>query len=189
MLSSGLVELGLHPDALDDPHHYDVLYRAQAVWFERLTGRPATLVRNHGFLNDGYWGHLPVWLEHGVRASANLPGVDGAVINGSLLPARVSSQDRLTPHWSILTAIGDGIRFALGMTGPQSAQCIASLGEAVLRSGLPGVIVLNLHPQNVEETRDMHDAVRDLIVRRHFVPMTLGACIDWFAERDRVLQW
>ena len=75
------------------------------------------------------------------------------------------------------------------MTGPQSAQCIASFGDAILRSGVPGVIVLNLHPQNVDDTRDMHDAVRHLIVGRQFVPMTLGACLDWFAERDRALQW
>lgn len=178
------VELGLHPDALEQPTRYAELYREQATWFHTLTGQHAGLVRNHGFLNDGYWGHLPVWLEQGVKASANLPGLNGKMLNGSLLPARVVWNDQLTPHWSILTAIGDGVRFALGLSGSQSAQCIRDMADRILDSKLPGVIVLNLHPQNVTETREMHIVLHEL-VREGFVPMSLGGCVDWFAARDR----
>lgn len=178
------VELGLHPDALEQPDRYAELYREQAAWFHTLTGLHAGLVRNHGFLNDGYWGHLPVWLEQGVKASSNLPGLNGKILNGSLLPARMVWNDQLTSHWSILTAIGDGVRYALGMDGPQSAQCIRDLADRILDSKLPGVIVLNLHPQNVAETKEMH-IVLHALVREGFVPMTLGDCIDWFAARDR----
>jgi hypothetical protein len=180
------VELGFHPDALDQPLRYAERFREQSTWFERLAGSRATMVRNHGFLNDGYWGHLPVWLEHGVRTSSNLPGVDGRILNGSLLPARMAWDGQLTPHWSILTAIGDGVRFALGMSGPQSAQCIQALADRIQQSGLPGVIVLNLHPQNVGETGEMHAAVHQLTARG-FAAMTLGECIDWFEARDRSL--
>ena len=185
MAERSRVELGLHPDALDRPDQYGEIFREQALWFRRLTGRPARLVRNHGFLNDGYWGHLPVWLEHGVRASANVPGVGGTILNGSLLPARMVRDDELTPHWSILTAIGDGVRFALGMDGLQSARCIIDLCDRVGQSRLPGVVVLNLHPQNVGETGEMHEAVRHLTARPGCVAMTLGECIDWFEARDR----
>lgn len=185
MAEAHSVEIGLHPDALDQPHRYTDLFREQNAWFERLTGHRATLVRNHGFLNDGYWGHLPVWLDEGVRASTNLPGVDGTILNGSLLPSRVTRDGRLTAHWSVLTAIGDGVRFALGMDGPQSAQCIRGLADRIERSALPGVIVLNLHPQNVGETAEMHAVLHELI-GRGFAAMTLGACIDWFQARDAV---
>lgn len=178
------VELGLHPDALEQPDRYAEIYREQAAWFHALTGQPAGLVRNHGFLNDGYWGHLPVWLEQGVKASSNLPGVNGKVLNGSLLPARMVWNGQLTSHWSILTAIGDGVRFALGLDGQQSAQCIRDMADRILDSKLPGVIVLNLHPQNVAETKEMHAVLHEL-VHEGFVPMTLGDCVDWFAARDR----
>jgi hypothetical protein len=179
----GRVELGLHPDALDRPGDYAEVFRSQAAWFEAAFSRPARLVRNHGFLNDGYWGHLPVWLEHGITASSNLPGVDGRILNGSLLPARVAVGDTLSPHWSILTAIGDGIRFALGFDGPASARCITDFAGDIITSRLPGVIVLNLHPQNVAETAEMHAALHD-VVAAGFVAMTLGECIEWFAARD-----
>lgn len=180
------VEFGLHPDALETPGIYRKLYMEQDDWFTSLTDSRARYVRNHGFLNDGYWGHLPVWLERGVVASSNLPGVDGRILNGSLLPARVVYNDMLTDHWSILTAIGDGVRFALGMDGPQSAQCIHTLAERIRESGIPGVIVLNLHPQNVSETVEMHTAVLEL-ARGGFLPMTLGGCIQWFADRENLL--
>lgn len=177
------VELGLHPDAIEHPDRYAELFRTQAAWFHQLTGMNADLVRNHGFLNDGYWGHLPVWLAHGVRVSSNLPGVNGTVLNGSLLPARMAWDGALTPHWSILTAVGDGVRYALGADGPESARCITDLATRIETSRLPGVIVVNLHPQNVADTREMHAALHQLR-ERGFVAMTLGECIDWFAARD-----
>ena len=186
MMSRHTVELGLHPDALDQPQRYTERFREQAEWFHTLTGERATMVRNHGFLNDGYWGHLPIWLEQDVRVSANLPGVDGRILNGSLLPARVAWDGELTSHWSILTPIGDGVRFALGMDGPQSARCISDLAVRIEQSGLPGVMVLNLHPQNVGDTRHMHAALHD-VVARGFVAMTLSQCVDWFDARDRAL--
>jgi hypothetical protein len=109
--------------------------------------------------------------------------VDGHVLNGSLLPARVALEGQLTAHWSLLTAIGDGVRFALGMDEAQSAACIHALGQSIVTSGLPGVVVLNLHPQNVDETRSMHAAALDL-VEAGFHAWTLRECLAWFAARD-----
>lgn len=177
-------ELALHPDALDAPESYGELLADQVRWFERLTGRRPRTLRNHGYLNDGYWGHLGSWLREGLEANANLPGVDGRVLNGSLLPARMAADGTLTSHWSILTAIGDGVVFGLGMDEEASARCVHEAAERIRASGLPGVLVLNLHPENVERTASMHRAARE-VADAGFLAWTIGECIDWFQARDR----
>jgi hypothetical protein len=187
MARSQRTELALHPDALEEPRRYDALLTEQADWFERLTGGPARLVRNHGYLNDGYWGHLPSWRRHHLRGSANLPGIDGRVLTGSLWPARVATGDELTGHWSLLTLIGDGVRFALGLDGPAAGQCVTDAADRIVRSGIPGVLMLNLHPQNIGETIEMHDAVTRLTDVHGFAAMTFGECLDWFQSRDHAL--
>jgi hypothetical protein len=179
----GRTELGLHPDSLDAPSEYEHRFLAQARWFTALTGARPISVRNHGFLSDGYWGHFPVWDRAGVRISANIPGIDGRILNGSLLPSRLFLGDRLTDHWSLLTAIGDGIMFALGKSADEASECILRLGTDIRRSGVPGVIVLNLHPDNVGTTRSMHVAALEL-VKQGFHPWRLSECLQWFQGRD-----
>ncbi|PAY04479.1 hypothetical protein CK489_35190 [Bradyrhizobium sp. UFLA03-84] len=176
------VELGLHPDALEHPDRYAELFADQAKWFEQLTGEGARTVRNHGFLNDGYWRHATAWNAHGVKGSSNLPGLDGCILNGSLLPAKLLLDDRLTEHWSVLTAIGDGIVFVHGWDDQQSADCILGLAERIRNDGVPGVIVVNLHPENIGKTQGMHQAVRKL-VEDGFVPWTMSECFEWFERR------
>jgi hypothetical protein len=183
MARAGRIELGLHPDSLDAPSDYEKRFMAQARWFAALTGARPISVRNHGFLSDGYWGHFPVWDRAGVRISTNIPGLDGRILNGSLLPSRLFLGDRLTDHWSLLTAIGDGIMFALGKSADEASECIMSLGNDIRRSGVPGVIVLNLHPDNVGTTRSMHIAALEL-VKRGFYPWTIRECLEWFQSRD-----
>ncbi|MGY4472607.1 hypothetical protein [Bradyrhizobium sp. USDA 3364] len=175
------LELGLHPDALERPNRYADLFAEQAKWFEQLTGESARTVRNHGFLNDGYWGHATAWNAHGVMGSSNLPGLDGCIINGSLLPSRLLLDDKLTEHWSILTAIGDGVVFVHGWDDRQSANCILDLADRIRNDGVPGVIVVNLHPENIDKTRGMHQAVRK-VVEDGFVPWTMSECFEWFAR-------
>jgi hypothetical protein len=182
------VEYELHPDALEKPECYADLLSEQSAWFRRLTGFRPRAVRNHGFLNDGYWGHAASWLRHGILASSNLPGVDGRVINGSLLPARLSLDSGLTAHWSILTAIGDGAVFLNDWDDRQSADCVHRMAQLIRASGIPGVIVLNLHPQNVERTGGMHQAARD-IVADGFLAWTFSECIAWFSFRDENRSW
>jgi hypothetical protein len=178
------LELGLHPDALEQPNRYADLFTEQAKWFEQLAGESARTVRNHGFLNDGYWGHATAWNARGVKGSSNLPGLDGCIINGSLLPAKLLLDNKLTEHWSILTAIGDGIVFVHGWDDRQSANCILDLADRIRNDGVPGVIVVNLHPENIDKTRGMHRAVRK-VVEDGFVPWTMSECFEWFERRQQ----
>ena len=135
-------------------------------------------MRNHGFLNDGYWGHLPHWRAQGIQISSNIPGVDGRVVNGSLLPARMAWDGTLTEHWSVLTAIGDGVVFALRFTAEQSAACIHGMADKIRSSGVPGLIVLNLHPDNIESTLAMHHAARE-VASNGFLPWSMRDCLEW----------
>jgi hypothetical protein len=177
------VELGLHPDALDAPDRYGEIFAEQAGWFERLVGRPAISLRNHGFLNDGYWGHAATWLARGFKMSSNVPGLDGRVLTGSLLPARLTLDGRLTDHWSVLTAIGDGVVFVQGKKGRAAGDVVRGLGRQVRASGVPGAIVLNLHPENIAQTQDMHAAARELVAEG-FLAWTLQDLLAWFERRD-----
>lgn len=183
ILGKPWIDLGIHPDALEAPAEYGALLKAQADWFRRLTGRPPVSLRNHGFLNDGYWRHLPHWLDEGIRISSNLPGLDGRVLNGSLLPARLAYDDRLTNHWSLLTSFGDGMIFALGMSDAEAGARVHDLAGKVVTDGVPGVIVLNLHPQNVSETQAMHRAALD-VIDGGFVAWSLRDCLNWFDAID-----
>lgn len=178
------VDFGIHPDAIEAPERYGELFDEQVAWYRKLTRGTPTSLRNHGFLNDGYWGHLEAWLKHGVRISSNLPGFDGRVLNGSLLPARMAWRGTLTPHWSVLTVIGDGVRFASGMSDEDAAERVRCVADSIRHSGIPGVMVLNLHPQNVSETRAMHHAARE-IIRSGFVAWNLRQCWEWFAKMDQ----
>ena len=183
MLSRPGIDLGLHPDALDAPTEYDQRFREQASWFRSIVGRPPRSLRNHGFLNRGYWGHLDAWLAGGIAISTNLPGFDGTILNGSLLPARVSIDDRLTDHWSVLTAIGDGVLFAAQWSPERAAERVLECADRIRSRGMPGVLVLNLHPANIAKSRRMHQAAME-VCRSGFLPWTLRQCHDWFSSRD-----
>lgn len=177
------VDWQLHPDALETPERYDERIAGQVEWFKGLSGQSPALVRNHGFLNDGYWGHLPAWRRSEIRGSSNLPGFDGRVLNGSLLPARLVEKGTLTDHWSLLTLIGDGLVFAGGRTPEAAGQLVRAEGKRILDSGVPGVMCLNLHPVNVERTREMHEAVKDLI-DEGFIAMTFTELLDWYSKQE-----
>ncbi len=183
MLGSSEIDLGLHPDALESPARYGRLLRKQVAWFEALVGLKPESIRNHGFLNDGYWGHLRFWKKEGVKFSSNLPGLNGRILNGSLLPARVAIDNELTDHWSILTAIGDGVVFVLKLNDKQSHELIQNLASSIRASGIPGLIVVNLHPQNISETRSMHLALKEL-VGEGFLAWNMSQCLNWFLARD-----
>jgi hypothetical protein len=90
----------------------------------------------------------------------------------------------LTSHWSILTAIGDGIRFAGGMSQQESADCLFNFASQIKDSGIPGVMVVNLHPQNVSETLQMHHAVKE-IVASGFVAWNMRECLNWFQMKEK----
>ncbi len=178
------VELGIHPDALETPSAYGSRLDEQVRWFESRFGFRATSVRNHGFLNDGYWGHLPAWQTAGIHISSNIPGLDGNLLNASMLPGRVLFDGVLSSHWSVLTTFGDGMVFALGLSDMAASARVGDSAAAIVASRVPGVIVVNLHPQNIDSTRRIHDVLRE-IAQMGFVAWTLADCWRWFNELDR----
>lgn len=178
------VEWELHPDALETPNEYAKRLEEQCAWFEDLTGKSARLVRNHGYLNDGYWGHARAWLKHSIVGSSNLPGLNGLVLNGSLLPARLELDGELTNHWSQLTAFGDGVFFILGWDADSTIDKLLSYGRTIMESGVPGIIMLNLHPANHVKAAAMHEAAHRLVGELGFAAATFGAALDWFRARD-----
>lgn len=178
------VEWELHPDALDAPGAYADHLREQCAWFSDLTGRPPRSLRNHGFLNDGYWGHAGPWMAEGIEGSSNLPGFDGRVLNGSLLPARLALDGALTSHWSLLTTFGDGVFFVHEWSDEQALEAVQSMARRIVDSGVPGIIVLNLHPANHEKAAAMHEAAHRLVERYGFAAMNLGDALTWFSQRD-----
>ena len=179
------VEWELHPDAVEDPSRYAELLDEQVEWFVKLTGRRPHAVRNHGFLNRGYWEHFAAWRKHGIALSTNVPGFDGTALNGSLLPSRFVWNDEVTDHWTILTAMGDGVLFAGKMTDEDAARRLSEVVSEVRNSSIPGVLVLNLHPQNIDRSRALHAAAVDA-VKQGFVPWNVGQCLSWFRSRDAV---
>ena len=188
MLRRKNIDLGIHPDALDDPTNYTFTLNDQVKWFKNKFKISPLSVRNHGYLNDGYWGHLDSWIKHGLQFSSNIPGLNGRAVNGSYLPARVSCNGHLTNHWSLLTAIGDGVIFIFNYDEKQAAQVVYDTADAILQSGIPGIMVLNLHPQNIDRTRSMHYAAINLVNQEGFYPWTMEECYKWFCRRDRCLE-
>lgn len=184
-LASGRrVEWELHPDALETPDAYAERLREQAIWFHALTGRRPRLARNHGFLNDGYWGHASAWAVEGITGSSNLPGLDGCVLNGSLLPARLLLDRQLTGHWSVLTAFGDGVFFVHQWDARTALDAIVQAGRRILDEGIPGLLVLNLHPANHAKAAALHEGAHHLVRELGFAAMSMGDAFDWFEARD-----
>lgn len=183
MSEFGPTEFGLHPDALAQPNRYDEILREQSAWFAEKVGARPRVLRNHGFLNAGYWGHSAAWRSEGILGSSNLPGFDGDLLNSSLLPARLLINTELMSHWSVLTAFGDGMIFAGGYTDFEASERMLELASSVYNHPIPGIIVLNLHPQNVEQTSQMHRAARQ-IVDGGFVALSLGECLAWFSRPE-----
>jgi hypothetical protein len=173
------VQLGLHPDALDCPDDYDRCCGEQASLIRARSGRPLRTVRNHGYLNRGYLGHLSAWESAGLDLDVNLPGLDGTALNGSFLPMPVRRPDGgWSSHYSLLTAFGDGMVFALGLRDAQAAQRVRRLARQV-EGDRPGVLVFNLHPQNVRETRKLHAEAVALAGRPGWIAIGLESYLDW----------
>lgn len=180
------VEWELHPDALDAPDRYAERLSDQCAWYTAFMGRKPRMLRNHGFLNDGYWGHAAAWLDNGIVGSSNLPGLDGRILNGSLLPGRLALGGELTCHWSVLTAFGDGVYFVHAWDAAKAFDAVLEAGRRIVESGIPGMLVLNLHPANHDSAASMHEAAHALVKELGFAAMNLGGALAWFDRADSV---
>lgn len=180
------VELGLHPDALENPEAYDRLCADQAKQIRGLTGRRIRTVRNHGFLNRGYLGHLQAWEDNGLALDFNYPGVDGTALNGSFLPMRVRRADGTwSSHYSLLTGFGDGMVEALRMSERQAARRIRQVAEQIEVSH-PGVLVCNFHPQNVAHTAGLHREVVHVARRPGWIALGAESYLDWLETLEAI---
>ena len=180
------VEIGVHPDALEDPKNYDDICQEQTQFIRELSQQPVLTVRNHGFLNRGYLGHLSAWEKASLIADVNCPGTDGTALNGSLLPMRVRRLDgSWASHMSLLTAFGDGMLFGLKLSQKQSVHRIRR-SVRMIETGNPGALVFNLHPQNVKEARLLHAEAVKLARKPGWAAMQLGTFLEWFLARSHV---
>lgn len=180
------VEIGAHPDALDHPEQYGRLCAEQVGFIRRLTARRVRTIRNHGYLNAGYLGHLKAWEDTGLRLDVNYPGVDGTALNGSFLPMRVRRPDgSWSSHFSLLTLFGDGMLFALNLSERQAARRIRSLARQI-EGSYPGVMVVNFHPQNIGQTKRLHACVLKLARRTGWVALGLESYLDWLETLEQV---
>lgn len=180
------VEIGLHPDALEHPDQYDQLCTEQASFIRQLSGKPIRTLRNHGYLDKGYLGHLKAWEENDIGLNVNYSKADGTVMNGSLLPMKIRDLNgRWSNHYSLLTAFGDGIIFALNWTEKQAAKKIRHLVRQI-ESSVSGVLVFNLHPQNVDSIRTLHKEVILLSKRSGWMALGLESYLDWLFMLDNI---
>lgn len=173
------VEIGLHPDALDAPDEYDARCAEQAKQIRRLSGRPVRIVRNHGALSRDYLGHLAAWEDNGLVLDANYSGRDGIALTGSFLPMRLRRADgSWSDHYSLLMTFGDGMIFAFGLSQRQTRKRIRSFVRQI-ESGHPGVLMFNWHPQNIDDTRELHKEVLTLSRRPGWSAIGLETYLDW----------
>jgi hypothetical protein len=178
------VELGLHVDSLDVPARYAERCLEQCRAVEQLCGRPVHAVRNHGFLSAGSHGHLPAWEQAGLTFDVNLPGLDGTVLGGSLLPFRVRRPDRSwSNHWTLLTAFGDGMLSIRKLSQRQAARRIRALGWQV-EATRPGILVFNFHPQNIADTTLLHRTVVTLGRRNGWIALGAESYLRWLEARE-----
>lgn len=180
------VSFGVHPDALEKPEEYDLRCIEHTGQINSLLGLNVRSVRNHGYLCNGYQGHLKIWEELGLKIDVNLPGVDGTALNGSFLPMKVRREDgSWSDHYALLTAFGDGMVFAQNMTERQGVTRIKNMARQIEET-LPGVLVFNFHPQNISSTRKLHKAVIKIAKRRNWLALSMDEYWDWLNRVDSV---
>jgi len=180
------VEFGIHIDALDSPSAYRRVCREQTLAVRRLIGSPARAVRNHGHLNDGYWGHLAAWEECGLAFDVNVRGLDGTCPTGSYLPFRVRRPDgSWSSHVSLFSTFSDGMLYVQKWPQAQQIACITRLAGEIELSH-PGVLVFNFHPQNVGDFHDVHRAVMALGRRKGWVAFGAQSYLEWLSAVDDI---
>jgi hypothetical protein len=180
------VELGLHPDALERPDEYDSLCNEQSSYIRQISGKPIRTVRNHGYLSQGYLGHLNAWENNELSLDVNYSLADGTALNGSFLPMQVRRLDGTwSNHYSLLTAFGDGMIYALKMTQQQAIKKIRQLTKQI-ENNHPGVLVFNFHPQNISDTYQLHQEVLKINRRPGWISLGLESYLNWLEIKDKI---
>jgi hypothetical protein len=145
----------------------------------QLSGKPVHAIRNHGFLSRGYLGHLHAWESEGLTLDVNYAGLDGTLLNGSLLPGHVRRLDgSWSSHLSLLTAFGDGMLYISKLNEAQAIQKIEALAQQTERTD-PGILVFNMHPENVSDARHIHSAILALGRRPNWIALGAESYLSW----------
>ena len=180
------VEFGVHIDALPAPAAYDRICEEQTEAVRRLVGRRARVVRNHGHLNNGYWGHLRAWEQCELTLDLNVRGLDGTCPTGSYLPFRVRRPDgSWSSHVSLFSTFSDSMLYLQKWPQPKQIACFTQLARQIERSD-PGILVFNLHPQNVGDVADVHRAVVALGRRRGWLALGAESHLDWLTTVEGI---
>jgi hypothetical protein len=180
------VDFAFHPDSLLEPEKYEINFKAQLKSVEKLIGKPMKTVRNHGYLNNGYLGHLNVWEENDFSLNLNIPGVDGTALNGSFLPLRIKRLDGTwSNHMSLLTTFGDGFIYAMGKSEKAFIKRIKKIVRQIENS-IPGVLVFNLHPENNKKTRLVIDYLNEINSDSNWEFMSISEYLLWIEHLQRV---
>ncbi|MBX9678520.1 MAG: GNAT family N-acetyltransferase [Gemmataceae bacterium] len=173
------VELGVHVDSLENPDRYDDVCIDQTAAVRQLTGKPIKSIRNHGFLSRGYLGQLGAWDRSALPYDVNIPGLDGACLTGSLLPFRVRRFDgSWSSHTSLLTLFGDGMRYVLKMDETQMCRRIDEIAKGV-EDRFPGVLVFNMHPDNIGDCVKVHQRIVEWGRRRDWGAWGAESFFEW----------
>ncbi len=173
------VEWGLHVDALEHPEDYDRICAEQAGAVRALTGAAIRGIRNHGFLNRSYLGHLAAWEQCGLQLDVNYAGLNGTALTGSFVPFRVRRPDgEWSDHLSLLTAFGDGMIFICKWSQGRCSRRINQLANQI-ETETPGVLVFNMHPTNIRLTRRIHRTILQLGRRPGWIALGGESYLDW----------
>jgi len=176
------VEFGLHVDALEHPEQYETISAEQAAAVRALCSQPVRAIRNHGFLNRGYLGHLRTWEENGLVFDVNYAGLDGSALTGSFLPFRVRRPDGAwSSHLSLLTAFGDGMRYIHKWTEAQACRHIETLADQIEGTD-PGVLVFNMHPENIGDTKEIHRCIMNVARRPGWRALGVESYLRWLEK-------
>lgn len=181
------VELGLHVDALPAPDRYDEICAEQAEAVRSLTGRPIESVRNHGHLNRGYWGQLGAWERCGLGLDLNVHAWDHTARLASFLPFRVRRPDgSWSGHWSLFSGFSDAMKWQLGLSPRKQSRLIRRMAAQV-EGDRPGILVLNFHPQNVDQIVHPHRSVLALGRRPGWCALGAESLLQWLRRRDGIV--
>lgn len=173
------VEFGVHVDALEMPTNYAQICKEQTQSVRTLIGKPANVVRNHGHLNSGYWGHLQAWEDCGLDLDLSIRGLDGTCPTGSYLPYRVRRPTgSWSSHISLFSTFSDSMFYLQKWSPRKQISCVNKLAGQISGTD-PGIIVFNLHPQNVSDFHDLHRTVMALGRRKGWVALGAESYLDW----------
>jgi len=182
--SAERVKYELHPVVDSDPDNYEPIFAQQMQWFEKRFGTSARAVRNHMHLHKGYIDYSEVWERYGIVMDFNYPGSDGTVLNGSLLPMQYRSVDgRWLTTYAQITLFADSLFAKLTAS---EARARVKKTFAIMNDGLPGAVVFNFHPFNIEISAPFLQSIMKWILQKACSSLDVSAWMHFVLARKHL---